>query len=189
LEVLIKKLSGHISVSRDLRHRVQQIGTKNKFKARTKLLVPGQDQNELIFLVSGIIRNYHKDDVREWTSRFSEAGDFVLSIDNFLFNLPCNEFIETCTEAEVIRFTKKDYTALFLEFPELNIVAKDTADKRLKENNDRMYSWRMLSAAERYHQFVNQNPVLSRQIQIQHIASYLDISPYNLSRIRRKFDN
>ncbi|MCE7043642.1 Crp/Fnr family transcriptional regulator [Dyadobacter sp. CY312] len=184
----MNKLQQHINVSEELRHRLNQIVTKCKIKALIELLAPAQEQKELIFLVSGIIRNYYKEDLREWTSRFSEAGDFVLSIDNFLFNLPCNEFIETCAKAEIIRFSKKDYTNLFLDFPELNIVAKDIAGKRLKENNDRMYSCRMLSAAKRYHQFVNQNPILSRQIQIQHIASYLDISPYNLSRIRREFN-
>jgi CRP-like cAMP-binding protein len=144
-------------------------------------------QYDLIFVVDGIVRNYYKKDNLEWTSKFLKAGDFVLSIDNFLFDLPCGEYIETCTPVEVIMFSKGDYEELLMQYPELNVVAKKIGDRRLRENNSRMYNWRMLSSAERYNQFVQQNPDLVKYVQLQHIASYLDISPYNLSRIRSSF--
>jgi hypothetical protein len=58
-------------------------GIKCHIKARVKLLVPGQNQEHVYFLKRGIVRNYYKSERKEWTSRFSQAGDFVLSLDNF----------------------------------------------------------------------------------------------------------
>lgn len=165
---------------------IAEKGVKCHIMARIKLLVPGQNQEDIYFLKSGIVRNYHKSESKEWTSRFSQAGDFVLSVDNFLFNLPCNEFIESCTPIEVIKFSKKDYAELLSHHPELHIVAHNIADERLRLSINRMYSLRMLSAAERYHQFVKEYPNLYKQVQLQHIASYLDISQYSLSRIRKQ---
>ncbi|MCF0061343.1 hypothetical protein MUK70_19070 [Dyadobacter chenwenxiniae] len=184
MDKLLKELKRHILISENLVGSITLKTEKYHVKAKQKLLVPNVNQEHLLFVVSGIARNYYISDTREWTSRFFQPGDFVLSIDNFLFDLPCTEFIESCTPMEVIRTSKADYKQLFIDYPELNIVARNIADERLKANNDRMYSWRMLSAAERYDEFVRAYPNICKQVQIQHIASYLDISPYNLSRIR-----
>jgi CRP-like cAMP-binding protein len=183
---LIKQLEKHTFISQELAYLIERRGIKCRFKTRERLLVPNQEQESILFVKSGIIRNYYKSDTMEWTSRFSQPGDFVISIDNLLFNLPCNEFIETCTPVELISFTKKDYAELMFCYSELLIVARNIANERLRESTNRMYSWRMLSASERYNQFVKDEPCLAKQVQCQHIASYLNISSYHLSRIRKQ---
>lgn len=187
MKYLFEQLERHTPISKELASDIASKAEKCRFKTREKLLIPGQEQESIFFIVNGVIRNYYKSCTMEWTSRFSQAGDFVLSIDNFLFSLPCNEFIETCTPALLIRITKKDYLELLSCYTELLSVARNIADEQLRENNNRMFSWRMLPAAERYHQFVREQSNLARQVQSQHIASYLDISQYHLSRIRKQY--
>jgi len=186
MENLLKTLEKYILVTDILAQNILNKSEQCRFKARTKLLHPGQKQDSLYYLSNGIIRNYYKSEEKEWTSRFCQQGDFVMSLDNFFFNLPCKEFIETCTDVSVIKLAKQDYLDLLAQFPELHIASHKIADERLLMTANRMYSWRMLSAAERYHSFVRQFPELYKQVQLQHIASYLDISRFSLSRIRKQ---
>lgn len=108
-------------------------------------------------------------------------------MDNFLFDLPCKEYIETCTEVELIEIQKNEYHKLLLENPELYVVTPNIANENLKLSLDRMHSWQLKSPSERYETFVRQNPLLYKHVQLQHIASYLGVTPHNLSRIRNRY--
>ncbi|MNL65270.1 hypothetical protein D3C87_1895810 [compost metagenome] len=81
------------------------------------------------------------------------------------------------------------YERLTLIYPELNSLEKHVLNQRLMKTLNRMYDWKMLSASERYYKFIMENQHLSRQLQLRHIATYLDITPFSLSRIRREYKN
>jgi hypothetical protein len=47
----------------------------------------------------------------------------------------------------------------------------------------------MLTALKRYEEFIETHRHIANRVQMQHIASYLGITPTHLSRIRRDFAN
>lgn len=184
---IFQELNRHIKVCTKLINKINNLGIKYTFTAGEKLLQPGEQQNNLFFLDSGIVRGYYKSGEKEWTSYFFQPGEFILSIDNFLFDLPCTEYIETCTQVKLISFKKSDYLLLLMEHPDLHIFAKNISNEGLRKFTSRMYKWRMLPAKERYYSFVDEFPEINKSVQLRHIASYLDITPYSLSRIRKSY--
>ncbi|WP_149241671.1 Crp/Fnr family transcriptional regulator [Dyadobacter sp. 32] len=189
MENFLNVLQLHTPITQQIIDDIYKAATKRYFRARVRILSPNEDQGSLLFVNSGITRNFYKSKKKEWTSKFCQIGDFVMSVDNFLFDLPCKELIETCTPVEFIEIPKKNYLQLLLDHPELNIVVRNITSLHLRLGINRMYSWQMQSALARYHSFVQQHPDLYKNVQLQHIASYLGISPYNLSRIRKQYKN
>lgn len=187
MKILQKTLQLHIPLADHLLDDIGKRINKKGLKAKTRIISPNQYQNSLLFLNHGITRNFYKSETKEWTSHFCQAGEFVVSLDSFFFNLPSSEFIETCTEVELIEIPKIEYQKLLAENPELYIVTSNIANENLKISFDRMHSWQLKTPAERYEMFVKQYPGLCKHVQLQHIASYLGITPYNLSRIRTQY--
>ncbi|MCF2446092.1 Crp/Fnr family transcriptional regulator [Dyadobacter sp. CY345] len=186
---LLQRLELHIPLPTDVVKFLNNRAAKRNFRARVQILMPNENQKSLLFLTKGITRNFYRTESKEWTSRFSQAGDFVVSVDNFLLNLPCQEYIETCTPIEFIEIPKIDYLQILTDNPELYIALSNIMIENFKATIDRMCSWQMQSATERYHAFIQQYPIVHQQVQQQHIASYLGITPTGLSRIRKQKGN
>ncbi len=185
MESLLRKLSLYVALSESLIAELNRIAVKRNFPPKVRILSPTQDQQSLIFLTEGITRNYYRSGTKEWTSCFSETGDFVLSVDSFLLNLPCKEFIETCTAIEFIEIPKKYYNLLLVQYPETHSVTESILVNKLNLTISQMHSWQMKSIAERYHMFTQQFPNINKKVQLKHVASYLGVTPFHLSRIRR----
>lgn len=183
---LIKTLEAHIPISKQVINFLGEKAVKRNFRARVKIVSPNQNQGSLLFLTKGITRNYYLSETREWTSRFGQPGDFVVSVENFLLNLPCNEFIESCTPIEFIEIPKIHYLQLLADNPELLIIVSNTVNECLRASLARAHDWHMQSATERYNSFAMKFPDLFKKVQLNHIASYLGVTPNNLSRIRNQ---
>jgi len=187
MELIIQLIKSHLDVSEDALSEIAKRVIKRKLPRKAQILAPNDRQQTLIFLVKGITRNFYRTETKEWTSRFSQAGDLVLSIDSFLFDEPSKEYIECCTPIEFWEISKDDYHELLAKYTELHVLAGKLSYSNLRLSTTRMYNWKMLTSVERYEQFCKENPNLIKTVQGQHIASYLGISAFDLSRIRRRF--
>ncbi|SEI49541.1 cAMP-binding domain of CRP or a regulatory subunit of cAMP-dependent protein kinases [Dyadobacter sp. SG02] len=187
MESIVHLIKSHLDVSEDALSEIAKRFVKRKLPRKAQILIPNDRQQTLIFLVKGVTRNFYRLDRKEWTSRFSQAGDLVLSIDSFLFDEPSKEYIECCTPIEFWEISKNDYHELLSKYTELQILACKLSYRNLRLSTTRMYNWKMLTSVERYGQFCKENPSLIKTVQGQHIASYLGISAFDLSRIRRRF--
>ncbi|REA60081.1 hypothetical protein DSL64_15480 [Dyadobacter luteus] len=187
MESLLQLMRSHVDFNDSIICDLAQKVVKRKLNRRKFILTPDSQQESLLFLTTGITRNFYRADTKEWTSRFSQPGDFILSVDSFIFDKPSKEYIETCTAIEFWEISKLDYLDLITRHHELHILTKKLSDHHLQLGINRMYNWRMLSPLQRYELFLSENPNLIMQVQGQHIASYLGVTSFDLSRIRRRF--
>lgn len=77
-------------------------------------------------------------------------------------------------------------TLLYKDFPKIESLARILAEHKFAIKEKREIELVTLEAKERYDIFKNEHPGLENQISQYHIASYLGISPTQLSRIRTK---
>jgi CRP-like cAMP-binding protein len=75
------------------------------------------------------------------------------------------------------------------EFPELYQLAFNLLQDYLRIAERRMHGSHMLTALKRYEEFIETHRHIVNRVQMQHIASYLGITPTHLSRVRREFAN
>jgi CRP-like cAMP-binding protein len=159
------------------------------FKENAIILSPGQYQQHLYFIRNGIVRCYYKDMDVEWTNWFAAEGNPVFSTESFLNGNPSPEYIQTCTPVSLYQITKEDYLQLMEEFPELYQLAFNLLQDYLRIAERRMHGSHMLTALKRYEEFIETHRHIVNRVQMQHIASYLGITPTHLSRVRREFAN
>lgn len=139
------------------------------------------------FLTQGVIRAFYRTpEGTEYNKHFfvplSFTGGYssLVTQRSNLINLqaltPCHLFVASYSRI----------TALFDHHPDLERFARKLAEQYFVHKEKREVDIVLLEADKRYIQFQREYPGLEQLIPQYHIASYLGITPTQLSRIRRK---
>jgi CRP-like cAMP-binding protein len=153
-------------------------------RAGEALLDVGDEVATAGLVVSGVLREVYVD-VRgaERTRGFSFEGDFVGSWADVLARRASRTRVEALRPAKVRCFP---VARLLQPSPGLDVVLRLVAERLYVRKSDREYELLTMSAAERYEALLAQVPDLEALVQLQHVASYLGITPVHLSRLRRR---
>lgn len=147
----------------------------------------GKVEREIGFICTGIVRAFYRTDQGiEYNKTFFVEGDFIGAYASLISGKPNKINIQALTDVE---YYKADYAAiknLFKEYRQIETFARLIAEQFYIEKENREIELVLLQADERYRIFQNQYPGIENQIPQYQIASYLGITPTQLSRIRAK---
>ncbi|WP_421827656.1 Crp/Fnr family transcriptional regulator [Larkinella sp.] len=163
---------------------IRQYLLVKKFPKGTHLLSIGKTADKLFYIGKGLARSYYYLDGKEVTSGLAAEGDMVLSIPSFLNQIPSSETIELMEDSELVFLSYPDLQRLYYKYPVTNVIGRIICEKYLVIFDERIRSLRMLNAEERYYQFCEQYPTICAKMPLKHIASYLGLSRFTLSRVR-----
>ncbi|MEO7213682.1 Crp/Fnr family transcriptional regulator [Mucilaginibacter sp.] len=157
------------------------------FKRNTTLHRQGELCDKLYFINSGCARVFYlSEQGAERTRYFAFDGMVVTALASFISGEASFEFVEVLDDAELLAISRKD----FFELTETITEWKDFYRKLLEHayiNSNRLIERLVMrTAKERYEQLLSQNPRVVQQIANKIVASYLDISPETLSRIKSR---
>jgi CRP-like cAMP-binding protein len=100
--------------------------------------------------------------------------------------VPSYEYIQALEDCELIAIGFHELEKLFQTHIEYERVGRLMTLKYLRIWTRQLRNIRMLSAAERYKDLLEKQPELLQRVPQQYLASYLDMLPETLSRMRRK---
>ena len=157
----------------------------------TRLLAKGEHLfqvddpvDELYFIHKGALRVYYLHEGREHTRSFAFENRFYTNSYSILTRTPSHYAVEALEDTVLSIIPREAIEAAYdrhpcwerigRRFAELNFIAKER-----KEMEMRIYS-----PEERYRRMIETGSQLVRRIPLYHLASYLDITPETLSRIR-----
>ena len=152
---------------------------------RGEIIIPdGVISSDHIYIEKGLIRQYYYKNGHDVTEHFSTEGDTVMSIESLyagVTNHLLAEALEPCilwyhNYKKFIELTERSFgiARYYRIFQEDDlIITQHKAD-----------AVRFESSRERYERFVNEYPEAAKRAPLQHIASYLLMTPETLSRIR-----
>jgi CRP-like cAMP-binding protein len=109
---------------------------------------------------------------------------FVTDYRAFLTNKPSTIAVETLSEVSALVFTKEAINYLMEKSLKYEIWMRKLNEMAYVSMYDRAFSLLTMSATERYHKLLNEEPHLMQMFSNYYIASYLGIAPQSLSRIR-----
>ncbi|OJV17179.1 MAG: hypothetical protein BGO21_07300 [Dyadobacter sp. 50-39] len=163
----------------------QHAGTINLNEGST-FLFPNRVQPSLYFVKQGILRSYTVHNERDITRWFYGKNNLATSFQSFLYGLPSDVYMQSLTPSLLVEVSKDYYNYLCIEYP----VFKDFVDQingdYLIKNQAYVDRLKTYSALERYEYFMEENPEINRCVQVQHIATFLGITPDTLTKIRKK---
>jgi len=144
----------------------------------------GDVVRDIIYIQSGLLRQYYYKDDRDITEHFACEKQGALCIIS-LFRQEATKLIVEALESGVIYFIP--YAKLIeisQKYPLLAIFLRKMLEASLIISQEKADSWRFETARERYNRFVVEFPEAARRASINHIASYLLMTPESLSRVR-----
>lgn len=157
-------------------------------KKKSLLVGLGDFSNQVYLLKKGVIRHYVLDqEGNEKTIRLSKEGDFFYSsIVSFFRSEPSYIICEALTEVDLIVWKKQVIDELAKVDRNIEQFRYQKLTEFIVEKHKRELSLISHSAEKRFKDFLEENGVLFNQIPHYIIASYLNITPEMLSRLRRK---
>jgi CRP-like cAMP-binding protein len=152
------------------------------------LLNFGEVNNRLYFIKKGFFRCYYMVNDKEVSDWFFGQNESVVSIGSFYQRLPSEDCIVVEEPGEVYFITREQYAYAKRTFHEFAYIASELLENYLVTFHDHVRILRKHLAPERYQLVRQKYPVLERKIQLAHLASWLNMEPETLSRIRARRD-
>jgi CRP-like cAMP-binding protein len=184
---LITHIANYHPLSNEAQNALQECFEKITLSKNEYLLTEGKLCRHLYFLESGALRGFYNLDEKEITHWFGFENDFVTSFHSFITQETAVENIQLLEGCILWAISKEKLTALFDQYHEIERLVRIIQEKYYIRLEERYVNAQFKTAAERYHDLLQQSPHIVERVSLGHIASYLGISQETLSRIRSKY--
>ena len=142
---------------------------------------------KFFILKSGIVKSFSLNNKNiAYTKNLFISGNKQSSISNII-NLPISKnSFECLTDVELYECDIKQFEELMKSNIEISILSSKFLEYKVVLNENRIDSLIKLDTEKRYLILLNEFPYLEKLIPKHQIAAYLNISPVQLTRIRKK---
>lgn len=148
----------------------------------------GQVAKKIGFVQKGIVRAFYRNiEGIEYNKHFFIENGIIGGYASLITKLPNKINQQALADCTLLVANYDDLTRLFDEYQDLERMARRMAELYFVDKEQREIEIVLLDADKRYLIFQEAYPTLEQLIPQYHIASYLGITPTQLSRIRRKF--
>jgi len=155
-------------------------------KANTILCDVNDEADNLFFIISGVARTSAiSENGKTFTRTLHTANQFLGPYSNLIKNEKSNLVYETLTDCEIIRSSHKDVLKNFGHLPEMMQFEIKILQHLYNDMQKTIISLGTLNAKERYIKLLKRIVGIEELIPQYQIASYLGITPIQLSRIRK----
>ncbi|WP_437372476.1 Crp/Fnr family transcriptional regulator [Maribacter litoralis] len=157
-----------------------------KIKRGTQLLSAGTEEKKLCFLNKGVVREYYATSDKETNINFFTEPQFITDLTSFNANTKTKKYQEALSDVELLAIDKSSFRKLLNEY-DCGKSFIELSFQRLLRNKE-LFEYNRLtkSPEELYNELFIYRPNWLEKIPQYHIASYLNITPETLSRIRKR---
>ena len=155
---------------------------KNEFYARE-----GKKARKLAFIEDGLMRTFYRNEKgEEFNKIFFKNPAIVGAYSSLITKEPTIINIQCLTDCKIVEANFEDIAGLYPEHRSIETLNRKIAEDFFVEKERREMSLIMYDASERYNMFRDKFPDLENSLPQYQIASYLGITPVQLSRIRAR---
>lgn len=149
--------------------------------------VEGKIETQIAFLQKGVIRAFYRNSEGiEYNKTFFTDNEFIGAYASLVSGKPNQIVIQALTDCEMLAANYLEIRKLFAPYRKIETLARIIAEFFYIEKERREIELVLLQADERYELFKKEYPNIENFIPQYHIASYLGVTPTQLSRIRAK---
>jgi len=158
-----------------------------KVPRRTPLVREGEVCQSFHFVRSGCLRAYFlAPDGSEKTRYVIPPNGVGTALSSFLTREPSTEFLEAVEDSEILSIENRDWYDLLEQMESWRTFHRTILEMAYVFQNRRIEELVTLSAEERYRRFLERHRDLALRLPGKMVASYLDIAPETLSRLRAR---
>lgn len=185
MDSLLKNIRKIYPISEQSFEKLKNIFNVKKFKKKSALSHKNQISTKFYIVKSGIVRSYVTDDKGKEHIKFIYTNySPVASFSSLIKTKENNVLIECLTDCDLIEVDFLEFKNLAKVNIEILHLYNNLLELLFIKLENRFYELSTLNATELYLKFKKDNPGIENLIPLYHIASYLNITPVQLSRIR-----
>ncbi|MFY7911553.1 MAG: Crp/Fnr family transcriptional regulator [Emticicia sp.] len=173
--------------SAEIEHILSQFESKI-YKKGAVILDIGEINDKLYFIESGILREFSvkdQDQDQTITHWLMAENDFQYVADSFLEEKPSTVAIDVLEKAKLWVISKEKIDKLYLECPQLNFIGRVLLEQNTIKYEAFITALRQ-KKEERLEWFYKYHKGLINRVPLRYIATYLNMTPQALSRVRTK---
>ncbi|MCX2450976.1 Crp/Fnr family transcriptional regulator [Pedobacter sp. PLR] len=186
MEEFWKYIKSYATISIVAQEAWQQLLSTQQLARQEYLLMEGSTPNKVSFVKKGLLSYFYTDkDGATVIKKFFPEQTLVASTSAMLLKEPGKFTIQALEATEIISYPFEGFRLLTEQFPDIArfyiqyleqhwVIEKEIGEISLKYE----------TAGQRYAGFKQNHPQLLQRLKLHHIASYLGITPTQLSRIR-----
>ena len=170
-----------------LRVFCEREGESVTYRKGDQLEREGDPARWLAFVTEGCFKyvKYGVSDDKAHITWFSFEGEFVVDYPTFLYGRPAQTTIEAMMLSRVIRVTGQQLEQYFDQSKETMKLRAVIAEHILSQFRSRYLDLHCTTARERYDLLMQRCPGIVEHLDLQDIASFLNVHPNTISKIRR----
>jgi CRP-like cAMP-binding protein len=175
------------SINEDALKELQKCFKPLQLRKNDFFVQEGEYAQQIGFLNKGIMRAFFlNQEGKEYNKQFFVAPSIIGAYTSLLTKQPNKIAQQALTDCEILVANFKDIEKLYDKFHDLERLGRKIAEFYFLEKEQKEIEMALLDADKRYLLMRESFASLELIIPQYHIASYLSISPTQLSRIRRK---
>ena len=153
--------------------------------AKGDVIMPEGHVCEYMYFVSkGMVRQYYYKNNRDVTEHFSYEGRIVICIESFLKQEPSRLIVEALENSVLYGIPYDKLQRMSEENREIELLFRKILEHALISSQVYADSQRFENATERYQRLLDNKPEILLRAPMVHVASYLQMTPETLSRVR-----
>ena len=182
----VRKMAAKLNVEMDY-EQVRMLATCiscQKYKKGEIILNENEVCEKLSYVEQGMARQFYYKDKKEVTEHLGYEESFVVCVESYLKQIPTHLMIEALEPLVLWSISKTEIERLSSENAMVGIFYRKIIEKCLLQSQIKADTMRFESAQNKYLKLLRLHPEIVKRAPLVHIASFLQITPETLSRIR-----
>ncbi len=165
---------------------MEQYMSTRVLKKHELLWKKGDVCRHLVFVGSGLFRNYYFINEKEITLRFFTENSMLLSYKSFITQQPSDIAFEALEESEIVTLPRVAVYDLYDKYKSVDRLGRLMAERGFVEIQNLRDLVATLTPEEKYLKMLKEQPQIIERVSQNYISSYLGMTPEHFSRIRKK---
>lgn len=155
-----------------------------KFQKGDYILREGEVCSHIYWVVKGLVRQYYIKNGKELTEYMAVENSVFMSIESLFKEQPSHQMIHALEPTIIFALPKAKLEREAVKNTNIQMLYRKILEESLILSQIRADMLRFESAPERYAKLVKRSPQLVLRAPLVYIASYLQMTPETLSRVR-----
>ena len=155
-----------------------------KYAKNEMILREGETCTNIYWVVKGLVRQFYYKNGKELTEYMATESSIVMCIESLFMEQPTHLQIKAIEPSVLIALPKADLEAVAMKSVNIQILYRKILEESLILSQVHADMLRFESAQDRYQKLVKNQPQLVLRAPLVYIASYLQMTPETLSRVR-----
>ncbi len=163
---------------------LEEILVPRKYPKGARILDEGEVCQSIYWIVKGLVRQFYFKNKKELTEYMATENTICMSIESLFHETPSHQIIQALEPTILFEIPMRELESAAIKSVNIQMLFRKILEESLIISQQRADMLRFESAQDRYQKLVKSAPQLVLRAPLVYIASYLQMTPETLSRVR-----